>query len=325
MKKIDKLTNAQELRLIEFREEWLKIGLCCDPADFAAGDDVIRSFYARLKKPAPLILHFSSPAMCELAVNFVFAMVKDNQLDSQLDSQLRSQLDSQLDSQLRGQLYSRLYNLESYFLSNRWGAGHWCSWEAFYLFGHEIGVKYKAEDIAILLEWGRLSKSIGWWAPWDGMCFVSDRPRRVAFDADRRLHCETGKAVEYSDGWGTYAWHGTNVPGGWIDDRKSLEPKDALGWKNIEQRRAACEILGWSSILSALNAVTINKDNDPEIGELMEVEIPEIGRERFLRVRCGTRREFTIPVPPDMETALQAQAWMWGVDGKSFHPPEIRT
>src|ERR1017187_7731511 len=98
-KKITKLTAAQETRFIEFREEWLKIGLCCDPADFAAGDDVIRGFYARLKKPMPLILHFSSPVMCELAVSFVFAILKDSQLYSQLDSQLLSQLYSQLDSQ----------------------------------------------------------------------------------------------------------------------------------------------------------------------------------------------------------------------------------
>lgn len=92
MKKITKLTAAQESRLVEFREEWRQVGLCCDPADFATGDEVIRGFYARLNKPAPIILHFSSPAMCELAVNFVFAALKkgkDSQLYSQLDSQRR--------------------------------------------------------------------------------------------------------------------------------------------------------------------------------------------------------------------------------------------
>jgi hypothetical protein len=41
-KQITKLTAAQEARLIEFREEWLKVGLCCDPADFKTGDEVIR-------------------------------------------------------------------------------------------------------------------------------------------------------------------------------------------------------------------------------------------------------------------------------------------
>ena len=208
MAEITKLTAAQEERLIEFREEWLQVGLCCEPADFATGDNVIRGFYARLGKAAPIILHFSSPLMCELAVNFVFSVLKEK------PSQLRSQLESQLESQLR--------SLQPYFRNNNFGAQHWCAWEAFYLFGPEIGVKYKAEDIALLLEWGRQSKSIGWWAPWDGICFVSDRPRKVKFDAERRLHNETGKAVEYSDGWGVSSWHGTQVPDEWLTEKHKL-------------------------------------------------------------------------------------------------------
>ncbi len=350
-KKITKLTAAQEALLVEHREKWLQIGLCCEPADFATGDEVIRGFYKRLNKPEPLILHFSSPAMCELAVNVVFGMLGEksqlysqlcsqlrSQLDSQLRSQLRSQLDSQLYSQLDSQLGSQLYSQlgsqlrsqlrshKAYFTTNRWGSQHWCAWEAFYLFGHEIGVKYDAGDIALLTEWGRLSQSVGWWAPWDGICFVSDRPRRVRFDGERRLHSEDGKAVEYSDGWGVSAWHGQRVPDEWLSDRKSLTPQAALTWQNVEQRRAACEILGWEVILSALDAKTIDTDGDPEIGSLVEVTIPEIGRERFLRVQCGTGRKFALPVPPNMKTALQANAWTFGFDDVStFIKPEVRT
>ena len=382
-KKITKLTTSQETRLIEFREEWLKIGLCCEPADFTTGDEVIRGFYARLKKPSPIILHFSSPAICELAVNFIFMLLKEkpsqlwsqlgsqlesqlwsqlgsqlrsqlgsqlgsqlrsqlgSQLESQLWSQLRSQLRSQLGSQLGSQLWSQLWSQlgsqlgsqlrsqlwspQLYFRNNSFGGQHWCAWEAFYLFGHEIGVTYKAEDIALLLEWARQSQSIGWWAPWDGICFVSDRPRLVKFDAEKRFHNETGKSVEYSDGWGVSSWHGVQVPDEWIVKKQDLTPKVALTWKNIEQRRAACEIIGWERILHELNAKTIDKDGDPEIGELVEVELPEIGKEKFLRVVCGTKRSFALPVPPNMKTALEANAWTFGLDKVTFVRPEVRT
>jgi len=54
MPKINKLSPQQEARFIEFREEWRKVGLCCDPADFASGDEVIRGFYKRLGKNVPL-------------------------------------------------------------------------------------------------------------------------------------------------------------------------------------------------------------------------------------------------------------------------------
>ena len=98
-----------------------------------------------------------------------------------------------------------------------------------------------------------------------------------------------------------------------------------MTWVNIEQRRAACEILGWAKILKELDAKIINEDGDPEIGTLVEVNLPDLGKERFLRVLCGTKREFAIPVPPDMKTAVAAQAWTWGLELEDFIVPEVRT
>ena len=339
-KKITKLTAEQEHRLVDFRDEWLKIGLCCDPADFAAGDEVIRGFYRRLNKPEPMILHFSSPMMCELAVNVIFGLLKegpiqlysqlDSQLGSQLDSQLGSQLDSQLDSQLysqlRSQLGSQLDKLKPYFLNNRWGSQHWCAWEAFYLFGHEIGVTYRAEDISLLLEWGRLSKSVGWWAPWDGICFVSDRPRHVQFDDELRLHREDGPAVTYSDGWSLYSWHGTRIPSEWIEKRESLTAKEALSQQNIELRRAALDIIGWHRALRELNAKVIDEHPDPRCGALVEVQLPDLDKpSRFIHAECGTGREFAIGVPPGMKTVIEAQAWLTGLPISEFQFPSVRT
>jgi hypothetical protein len=99
----------------------------------------------------------------------------------------------------------------------------------------------------------------------------------------------------------------------------------ALTWKNTEQRRAACEILGWETVLRELNATTIDADDDPEIGELVEVEIPDIGRERFLRVKCGTGRMFALPVPPDMKTALAANAWGYDIPVDLLKQKDFRT
>ncbi|WP_230690798.1 hypothetical protein, partial [Streptococcus pneumoniae] len=80
-----------------------------------------------------------------------------------------------------------------------------------------------------------------------------------------------------------------------------------------------------AKILDELKAKTINRDADLEIGELVEVTIPDVGRERFLRVKCGTGRTFALPVPPTMQTALEAQAWTWDIPASQFTVPEIRT
>lgn len=93
---------------------------------------------------------------------------------------------------------------------------------------------------------------------------------------------------------------------------------------NMEQRRAACEMIGWDKILHELKAKTIDRDDDPEIGELVEVELPESGKERFLRVRCGTGRRFALCVPREMKTALEANAWTWNLKPNEYNP-EVRT
>jgi hypothetical protein len=84
----------------------------------------------------------------------------------------------------------------------------------------------------------------------------------------------------------------------------------AITWENVEQRRCIAEIVGWHNVLDKLNAKQIDQDDDPQIGQLLEVDIPDVGRERFLKVECGTKRTFALPVPPDMQTALDAQAWL---------------
>lgn len=159
----------------------------------------------------------------------------------------------------------------------------------------------------------------------DAEIFVSTLPVEVKMDDQRRLHCETGPAFVWLDDVRDYYWHGTNVPQEWIADKKKLTAKKAITWKNVEQRRAACEIVGWENALAELNAKVIDQDEDPKIGTLVEVDIPEIGREKFLRVLCGTGRRFALPVPPDMTTALEANAWTYGVDTQVLRALEFRT
>jgi hypothetical protein len=147
----------------------------------------------------------------------------------------------------------------------------------------------------------------------------------LARDERGRLHCETRGAIEYSDGWGVYAWHGTRVPEAWIKERAKLDPTIALTWPNIEQRRCAAEIIGWARVLQRLDTKVINTSRDPAIGTLLEVNLPDAGPARFLRVRCGTGREFVLPVPVEMRTALEANAWGYDIPQKLLRMSQVRT
>ena len=168
-----------------------------------------------------------------------------------------------------------------------------------------------------------LVTSCGWSWWHENVLVISDRPKKINLDAENRLHCDNGPSIEYRDGWSLYHWHGVSIPEEWIMVGKPTA-KEALTWENIEQRRAACEIVGWTNVLKELDAETIDEDGDPEIGTLVECSIPDSGKERFLRVVCGTSREFVIPVPREMETAIEANSWTWGLSPNEYKP-EIRT
>ena len=143
-------------------------------------------------------------------------------------------------------------------------------------------------------------------------------------DASGRLQSESGMSISYPSGWGLWHWHGVVVPREWLTGAKPTA-SEALHWRNMEQRRAACEIVGWANILRELDSKVIDEDDDPEIGTLLECEIPDSGKERFLQVKCGTGRDFVLHVPKECYTALEAQAWMFQLDVKSFIKPEVRT
>jgi len=197
------------------------------------------------------------------------------------------------------------------------------AWLSFYhVMKSLLGVKLdpRIDDMFALAEHSNWIKATG------NIAFCSEKPVYItATDDLGRAHCETGPYILYPDGWSTYCWHGTQIPRYFIENKEQLTPGVALTLPNMEQRRAACEILGWDKILTELNARVINEDGDPEIGKLLEVDLPDLGTERFLQVQCGTGRTFALPVPPEMETALQAQSWTWGMDEVNFFKPEVRT
>jgi len=153
---------------------------------------------------------------------------------------------------------------------------------------------------------------------------ICDRPEKISI-VDGVLSCENGPAILFRDGFSVYSWRGTRVPGVWVENPESITSEVFLSHPDAEERRCACEIVGWAKVLEKMKAVVIDADGDPEIGTLMEVEIPDVGKERFIKVMCGTKREFALPVPPHMKTALEAQAWMFGLDPSEFKIPEIRT
>lgn len=203
------------------------------------------------------------------------------------------------------------------------GGNFWSAYDSFLSFFRYV-VKLPI-DYSKWNPWETLSLHSSWRIVHKDFCIISDRPEVLKIDDRNRPHCEDGPFCRWRDGTELFAWHGTYVPAEWIMHKESLTPDKALTQVNTELRRAACEILGWGKILETLNARTIDTDPDPQIGELLEVDLPDAPRERFLRVRCGTGRTFVIPVPPTTQTALAANAWTYDIPTDLLKQKESRT
>ena len=424
-----------EVSLLDQRLQRLeKVARICEPANFPEADNIIKSFHKKVGVQQPIILHFSSPEVCELAANFIMIAVnekssdrghyirrrlmsekqrynrpRDNKpnydisinsiiggsfnedalvafeaqfypkfdyetflkiqdkgfenspfvtnfdslimdhliqrpirilkcaIDNQLSKHHLAEIDhiiqiknfkrtlnqrKKIDS---ANIASKLGRLNEIFRYRSNGFGLENPPEYYSLVRVALEDNVSRESFAIMRGWKRLNDSVGCWAMARGICIMSDRPREMCFDDQDRLHSETGAAIKYADGTTSFAWHGTFVPRSWILDKENVSPETVLFHRNAETRRAGCEILGWHNILKPLYPVIIDDSGDPLIGKLVQVSIPQLGQQRFLHVHCGTGREFAIPVPPDSATALEAQAWTWGLSTEQFLKPEIRT
>ena len=100
----------------------------------------------------------------------------------------------------------------------------------------------------------------------------------------------------------------------------------------MEQRLAACAIVGWDKIIKELDCKIIDENPNPEIGTLYHAVMPDQNNQMpwdnrpnmgLLKVRCGTGRDFVLQVPM-LRTALEANAWTYGLDPADYKP-ELRT
>lgn len=196
--------------------------------------------------------------------------------------------------------------------------GFWSGYYSFYDAFSEL------IDVSLMFPCMELSKHCSCINAYKDYVIISERPTKILFDDNKRLHSEIGAAIEFSNGEKYYSWHGVSVPELWIKNKELLKPEDALKVVNMDQRKAACEILGWNNILKKLNGKVIDKNKNPQIGTLIEAEIPGVGKERFLQVQCGTGRTFSLIVPPTVKTAIEANAWTYALDADQYKP-EIRT
>ena len=312
---IEKLTPEQEEQLQLDVQKWLDIGRCTDRADREVTENALVKMYEKMGRDKPHIWWCEGPSEMMETREILAAFEKKSA------KKMHKMSPEQLKEYVDGERSKRKISITDWRVM--WGC-YELYWVAFYRWPDEnLRPMYSDEHRELLHLWSDIVCNIAWWAPHEHVVFVSERPEMYSFDERWLLHNEEGPAIRCRDGWEVYCWHGVNVPGEWI--KGDIDAQTALQWENVEQRRAACEIVGWDNILNNLNAKAIDTHANPMVGTLLEVDLPDSGKERFLRVLCGTGRTFAMPVPPEMTTAEDAQRWMNNIPDEVTFLPEVRT
>ncbi|WP_297463051.1 DUF6745 domain-containing protein [Ferrovum sp.] len=351
MEKITELTEDQKAQFKPWVKKWVEIGLSTEPADFDRAEKAALAAYALCGlRPPMVVLRVGSPYAATIAGAVAWDMlrkIKDvlknqvrdqvwdqvgaqvwTQVGAQVGAQVRDQVGAQVEAQVGAQVRAQVGGLgknvkkgfDNYGISSLW-----CTLSSFVSFFLDVCQLILPEEIQKRLEINEaLVSSVGWTWWHENVLVLSDRPKIINRDDQDRLHCENGPSMEYRDGWALYHWHGVSIPKEWVSGQKPTA-REAISWPQIEQRRAACEIVGWANIIEELDARIIDTDDDPEVGILLECAIPDAGNQRFLKVICGTGRSFVLPVPPSCETALEGNLWTYGIDAHRSFIPEVRT
>ncbi|MEH1805242.1 DUF6745 domain-containing protein [Nostoc sp.] len=338
MSLIEKLTPEQEALIPVYREKWRAIALSTERIDREKAAEAVRVAYAAIGKKKPEIIFCdSSYAGLQILIqkqlpldinkeliNFIFSNLtnKNNKILYQLDTQLLNKLHI-----LRANFITRDYlsidelkiktqltkNLHSPWLKSQWLASSSC-WVDFYI--SVLNCSYNQIRWQVLQS---LAKYCGWILFYENVCIICDRPLNLRFDNQNRLHAEGEPAIEFTDGYSLYSYHGVTLP----EKYGKIHPQQwqatwLLTEENIELRRVLIESIGYARICQELQAIEL--DNWQEYTLLKIDNNVDIEPIYLLKMTCpSTSFIHALRVPPNMNSAREAIRWVnWEIDPEEF-------
>ncbi|MCC3419248.1 MAG: leucine-rich repeat domain-containing protein [Microcoleus sp. PH2017_07_MST_O_A] len=165
----------------------------------------------------------------------------------------------------------------------------------------------------------------GWIFAFEDVCCVCDRPSKLSLDSEDRLHAEGESAIEFTDGYKLYSYHGVNLPEkyGQIHPNQ-WEARWILEEENAELRRALIQGIGYARICSELQATELDSWQEYTLLKIdFEDDFDESGQPLpvfLLKMTCpSTGHIHSLRVPPDVVSAKEAIRWVnWDIDSEEF-------
>jgi len=248
-----------------------------------------------------------------------------DQIWEQIRNQIRNQVGEQVGEQVKNKIEDQVLTFDIWHQVDvqtfQCGYGiHDANFLSFYDY-FDSEVLYNLNEIRPLIN---LSKYVGWWWPFENVVIFTDKPIFVCCDDRGRLHHENRMALEYSDGFGIYSWHGIMVSEQIIMKPETITLDQVVKENDQEIRRIMLDRYGWDRVLCDLHACVEHEDNTGKListyrlGEYLAGE-DEIAK-FVLVVDPSTNRKYSLRVPPETKTAREGVAWTFGQKEDEYNP-----
>ncbi len=336
---ITNLTSSQKAQLEPYAQKWIKIGLSTEPCNVERSRYWIREAYkvAGLEPPTEWVV-CDSPVSCAVSQQKYETQASnqvDEQVSNQVDEQVRNQIWTQVSEQVwdqvwqfMGPVWDQVYDQVSNQVYRQvWGqvgyrekvsaqATH--DWMGYFDYFLKI---LKLDCVKPLVPLINLAKHCGWWAPYEGICFMQHRPQEIHLH-NKLLHKEGEPAILYRDGFSVWALNGVRVPQ-WLSETRTedINPRKLLTIKNAQVRAEFVKKVGIERVCYGLKAKCVDKQGNYE---LLMLDLQDGKQRPFLKMLNPSVPDLwhIEGVHPDCVDVAEALKWR---NGGIAEPPTVLT
>lgn len=160
----------------------------------------------------------------------------------------------------------------------------------------------------------------GWVIPYESLCLVSDKPRRMECNPTGDLHSLTGSALEFGDGFAVHAVDGIVVPEYIVTEPQRITTRMIDKESNAAMRRIMIQRYQ-GNFFDDCGATLVAQDR---LGRLYRKKRMFDSDFTFIRVTNstpeadGSFREYVLRVPPQMQTPTEAIAWTFDMTPEEY-------
>lgn len=299
---ITELTQEQKDLISTYTDKWRAIGLSTEDYDREHIENVIRCMYEDKGFTEPRIIHCDSPVSLLWSYICYTILTEENK---------------EINEENILEVLSRPIDSKDYFSNVQFCYGSFDSyWIARYDYFNQVLKVPGLEIIEPLVE----MCAVNWWLPLEGVCFVSRNPITIHLNEDDELHCESGPALSYVDGFSLYYVDGVEVNEQIIMFPETLTIDEIQSISNVEAKRIAITRLGWDRYLDMVQAKPIDSkvvtltSGISWLETLYQVDDSDLQCNIIVTCDPSTSRVYFLEVPSDCRSCDQAQVYMNGTN-----------